>query len=311
MKDSFALLDIYIQSHKIDKAYPIIHQITLDHGMCDYGINESYYMLYKAEGKYKEALHYKEICSNILDSITLAQNKMRMLEIEQKYHNMKVREENERLKNMGQTRLNILIVALSLLLLSVSTYIIYRQKTQTLLYKQDAKLKEIQITLLHLSAELKEKKQALQEAIDRVGNYEILQKEVENLSRKYCLLQEQQLLASSVGRKLHQLVRKNVLEASQTLCSDKSWKPLIAEIDRIFPHFYISIKNICPVLTEQDWQYCCLHVFGFDSNDEAKLLNINPDSVRMKRSRIKQKMNGEFEKNTALRDILKGLAYKI
>ena len=43
---------------------------------------KAYYLLYKAEGKYKEALHYKEICSDMLDSLTLVQNETKVLEIE-------------------------------------------------------------------------------------------------------------------------------------------------------------------------------------------------------------------------------------
>ena len=41
------------------------------HNDIAYSFNQAYYLLYKAEGKYKEALHYKEICSDMLDSLTL------------------------------------------------------------------------------------------------------------------------------------------------------------------------------------------------------------------------------------------------
>ena len=88
-KDSMALLYIYIQDDQLAKAHEIIESTTKKKDIC-YNINEAYYLLYKAEGKYKEALHYKEICSDILDSLTLAQNKTKVLEIEKKYNNAKI-----------------------------------------------------------------------------------------------------------------------------------------------------------------------------------------------------------------------------
>ena len=51
-----------------------------------------------------------------------------------------------------------------------------------------------------------------------------------------------------------------------------------------------------------------LHIFGFDANDEAKLLGINPASVRMKRTRIYQEVQLKHNKETFLRDyIIKNL----
>lgn len=303
IKDSIALLEIYIQTHKIDKAYTILNKIASKRDF-SYSINNAYYMLYKTEKNYKEALHYKEICSDMLDSITLAQNKMRILEVEQKYNNIKVREENERLKNIQQKNLLTIILSLSLLLLSMAAFIIYRQKAKNLLYKQQAELNSIRIELINLSTELKEKKQLLKAAASKTEDAKLLQQEVEALTQKYHQLQNQQLTASTIGKKLHTLAQKNIIETSQTLSNEKAWKILTTEVEKIYPHFYSLLKETCPSLTEQDWQYCCLHIFGFDGNDEAKLLGINPDSVRMKRSRIKQKMKNQPEGNLSLRKIL-------
>lgn len=59
---------------------------------------------------------------------------------------------------------------------------------------------------------------------------------------------------------------------------------------------------------ESEYQYCYLHIFGFDANDEAKLLGINPASVRMKRTRIYQEVQLKHNKETFLRDyIIKNL----
>lgn len=70
----------------------------------------------------------------------------------------------------------------------------------------------------------------------------------------------------------------------------------------------LPTKEAFPNLTESEYQYCYLHIFGFDANDEAKLLGINPASVRMKRTRIYQEVQLKHNKETFLRDyIIKNL----
>ena len=302
-KDSISLLHIYIKDNQLAKAHEWIETIT-KHNDIAYYFNQAYYLLYKAEGKYKEALHYKEICSDMLDSLTLVQN----LEIEKKYNNAKIREENELLKITQQRNTIIIIIAISLFLLSVAGYIIYRQRSKAKIYYQQTILDKMKIELLHLSAELEEKKQILQKALaDKENNAHKLQQEIEVISYKYNRLQKQSLETSTVGKKLISLTKKNRLEDSQ-LPTDKTWHSIMTEVDKIYPQFYSLLKEAFPNLTESEYQYCYLHIFGFDANDEAKLLGINPASVRMKRTRIYQEVQLKHDKETFLRDyIIKNL----
>ena len=302
-KDSIALSYIYIKDNQLAKASKIIGSVT-KYEQLSYNINEAYYLLYKTEEKYKEALHYKEICSDILDSLTIAQNETKVLEIEKKYNNSKIREENERLKIARQRDTIIIIIAISLFLLSVAGYIIYRQKTKAKIYHQQAIVDNMKIELLHLSVELEEKKQLLQKALaDNKTNIYELQREIEIISHKYNRLQKQSLETSTVGKKLISLTKKSKLESSQ-LSTDKAWDSIMTEVDKIYPRFYSLLKEAFPNLTEPERQYCYLHIFGFDSNDEAKLLGINPDSVRTKRTRIKQKLEKQADEGISLRDYL-------
>lgn len=93
----------------------------------------------------------------MLDSLTLVQNETKVLEIEKKYNNAKIREENELLKITQQRNTIIIIIAISLFLLSVAGYIIYRQRSKAKIYYQQTILDKMKIELLHLSAELEEK----------------------------------------------------------------------------------------------------------------------------------------------------------
>ena len=370
-KDSVALLHIYIKDNRLAKAHGIIESITKKKNIC-YSINEAYYLLYKTEGKYKEALHYKEICSDILDSLTIAQNETKVLEIEKKYNNAKIREENELLNIAQQRDVIIIIITISLLLLSVAGYIIYWQRSKAKIYHQQAIVDNMKIKFLHLSVELEEKKQFLQSALtdkeeytnkvrqeiedislkydllqkqkqnaetkidlqqtetdnmkqelnqlsmeleekkqalqsaltDKENSTHKLQQEIEVISNKYDRLQKQSLETSAVGKKLISLTKKSKLEDPQLISADKAWRPIMTEVDKIYPRFYSLLQEAFPKLTESEFQYCYLHIFGFDSNDEAKLLGINPASVLMKRTRIYQESQLEHDKKMSLRDFL-------
>lgn len=303
-KDSVALSQAYIKDNQLAKAYEIIEAVTKDDKL-SYNINEVYYQLYKAEGKYKEALHYKEICSDILDSLTMLQSETKVLEIEKKYNNAKIREENELLKIAQQRNIIIIVIILFLLLLSTAGYIIFRQKSRAKIYRQQAEVDKIKIEFLHLSVELEEKKQSLQNALTNKEEYSNkLKQEIEIISHKYSQLQKQGLETSAVGKKLISLSKKSKLEGSQLISTDKAWRTIMIEVDKIYPRFYSLLKEAFLNLTESERQYCYLHIFGFDANDEAKLLGINPDSVRMKRTRINQKQQKQPEEGISLRNYL-------
>ena len=66
----------------------------------------------------------------------------------------------------------------------------------------------------------------------------------------------------------------------------------------------IPIKELMLYLPEEDFQYCCLYLLGFDTNTEAKLLNIATNSVSRKRSRLKQKLNITLPTNFSLYEYL-------
>ena len=105
-------------------------------------------------------------------------------------------------------------------------------------------------------------------------------------------------------KKLVNLCSKKQPGNGKALLNDKLWSTLFMEINIVYPSFYTRLYEQCPNLTEDEHRYCYLHILGFDSNDEATLLGILPNSISMKRSRIKQKLATETQKNSKLSDIL-------
>lgn len=131
-----------------------------------------------------------------------------------------------------------------------------------------------------------------------------LQQKILFLSERYKELQKQRLESSAIYKKLSSLSAKIQPNNGKPLLTDKLWNTLILELARIYPEFRNSLDEKYSSLTEEELRYCYLHVLGFDGNHEAVLLGIMPNSIWMKRSRIKQKLGGNISKEQSLHDIL-------
>ena len=107
-----------------------------------------------------------------------------------------------------------------------------------------------------------------------------MQEEINLLSANYKELQNKSLENSPLFKELTYLANKNKPRNDKPLITEKQWKLITDEITQIYPSLYKYIYSLCPDLSEQDFQYCCLYMYGFDTNTEAKLLNITVDSVR-------------------------------
>ena len=97
--------------------------------------------------------------------------------------------------------------------------------------------------------------------------------------------------SSNIYKELNLLANKNIPRNDKPLITSRHWELIVKEITEIYPNMYLFINDTCPNISEQEWQYCCLAMLEFDTNSEAKLLNINTASVRTKRLRLRQKLN--------------------
>lgn len=303
MNDSIGLADIYVASGKIDLAKELIDKMILRDSL-NYLLNELYVEIYKSKKDYKKALHFNEICFNISDSITIKQNKAKVFEIEKKYNHLKIQEENGRLKNAQQRFLIYFIITLAILIISSIVFYFYRKHTKMQLHWQEEKLYSLDKERSEIAAQLSEARHSLETIQEDRGENIRLQQKILSLSKKYKELQKQRLEGSAIYKKLSSLLVKPQPNNNKPLLTDKLWNMLVIELSRIYPGFRSSLYEQCPNLSEEECRYCHLHVLGFDGNNEAVLLNINPSSIWMKRTRIKQKLGSNLFKEQTLHNIL-------
>ena len=299
MPDYMALIDLYIASEAINKAKELLSKIPQDNPKYTYSIKYLYYQIYNEEKNYKEALTNLKEYVEITDSIIYADNQSKILNIESKYNHLKISKEVDRLKIKQQSYIIVLVICIGILLLIIIGYLLYRKKAKEKIQRQQEELNRIKTDLLYVSLELEKKKRLLGTFKEKNESYEEMREEITLLTTNYKQLQNKILENSPLHKELIHLANQNKPRNNKPLITDKQWKLIADEITYIYPNLRKYIYSRCPDLPEQDFWYCCLYISGFDTNTEAKLLNITVDSVRKKRLRLRQKLNIILPDNNA------------
>lgn len=304
MPDLIALVNLYVETDSISQAYELLQKVPQNDPEYTYSIKGLYHLIYKAKGDYKKALENLEEYTELIDSIVYADNQSKVLEIEAKYNILKAQSEIDELKISEQKYIIILTVSIAFTLLILLSYLIYRKRAISKMQKQQAELDQIKIRLLDFSLELEKKKNQLETAKAKNENVDKLQEEIGDLSLKYKNLQNSILTHSAIYKKLLQLAKQNIPGNDKSLITDNLWKLITDEITVAYPNLKKLVYDLCPDLTTLEWQYCCFYMFSFDSSDEAKLLNLSPNSVRTKHLRLRQRLNITLEPKTTLYEYL-------
>ena len=305
MPDYVALIDLYTTTDSIDKAKELLSKIPQDAPQYTCSINYLYYQIHNAERDYKEALAYLEEYVDMVDSIVYADSQSKILNIESKYNHLKISQEVDRLKIKQQSYIIFSVICISCLLLIMIVYLLYRKQAKEKIHRQQDELNRIKTDLTYVSLELEEKKKLLDAFKEKDDNYNKIEKEIALLTSNYKELQHKSLENSPTFKELVRLAKQNKPRNDKPLITDKQWELIADEITYIYPNLSKYLYSLCPNLPEQDFLYCCLCMCGFDTNTEAKLLNIASDSVRKKRFRLREKLNiALLNDNTTLYEYL-------
>lgn len=305
MPDYVALIDLYIASDSINKAKELLLTIPQDNSNYMYSIKYLYYQIYNEEKNYKEALANLEEYVEITDSIIYADSQSKILDIETRYNHLKISKEVDRLKIRQQSYIIVSIICIMAVLLIMIGYLLYRKKAKEKIQKQQDELDQTKIDLLYTSLELEEKRKLLDTLKEKDEKYNEMKEEIFLLTTNYKELQNKFLKKSPLFKELTHLANQNKPGNNKPIITDKQWKLIANEITDIYPNLRSYIYNLCPDLQTQEFMYCCFHMFGFDTNAEAKLLNIAVESVRKKRLRLRQRLGIELpNSNSTLREYI-------
>jgi tetratricopeptide (TPR) repeat protein len=76
-----------------------------------------------------------------------------------------------------------------------------------------------------------------------------------------------------------------------------SWEEMKLHFEKVHPHFFANLKKEFPELTIHDLKMCAYIKMNISNKDISKLLNINPSSVLISKTRLKKKLNLGEETN--------------
>lgn len=305
MPDYVALIDLYIASDSINKAKELLLTIPQDDSKYRYSIKYLYYQIYNEEKNYKEALAKLEEYVEITDSIIYADSQSKILDIETRYNHLKISKEIDRLKIRQQSYIIVSIICIMAVLLIMIGYLLYRKKAKEKIQRQQDELNQTKIDLLYASLELEEKRKLLDTLKEKDEKYNEIQEEISLLTTNYKELQNKFLKKSPLFKELTHLANHNKPANNNPLITENQWKLIVNEITDIYPNFRSYIYSLCPDLQTQEFMYCCFCMLGFDTNAEAKLLNIAVESARKKRLRLRQRLRIKLlNNNLSLREYL-------
>lgn len=295
-----ALIELYIKSDSIMVAKELLKKIPTDNPRYVYSIKNLSYQIYKEEKNYKAALTALEECNTIVDSVLDTTNKSKIVDIETRYNNLKIKEKVKSLQIRQQHYILVLTICLSIILFGILGYLLYRKKVEKRFIQQQIELSHIMIEMIEMSNELEKKKNLLATFTQKDEKYIRMEEEITVLSKNHMKLQALFISNSLVYKELRQLANQNNPQNKLSLLTENHWKKIIHEITTVYPNFYSYIYELCPDLTEADFEYCCLIMYGFDTNEEATLLNITPNSASKKRLRLRQKLNLSLPEHSSL-----------
>ena len=285
------LIEVYLATDSLEKAKNLLYELPQSTSPYIYTLKNLEYEINKKENNYEEALDNLEDCLFLIDSITRAENQSKIYEIEGKYNSLKAKEKVNELmiKNQKHLILTLLIIAVALIVIFI--LIIQRKRGKEKIQEQKIALDKIKIDFLNLSIELEKQQKQLKSYDDQSEQYTLILNSISLLRENYIKLQHKMVVSSNIYKELNLLANKNIPRNDKPLITSRHWELIVKEITEIYPNIYFLINDTCPNISEQEWQYCCLSMMEFDSNAEAKLLNINTSSVRTKRLRLRQKLN--------------------
>ena len=275
--DYFALSHLYIETNQLQKAKDILQKIPIDEEINRYAVYWNLYEIAKQERKFEQALNYLEQYTDINDSLTSASNESKVLEIENRYKHQKLMTENAELRLRQTGHLLISATCLIVVLVVLWIYFSYRKRTEKKLLLQQADVRETRNRLLELSIEIEQKNALLKHSEEEEKALEQLKTELRTLTESYHSLRQNMLETSAIYKKLHQLARQKKPRNDKPLLTPQLWEQIKRQAETVYPGLRRYVVNRCPDLNDSEWAYCCLYMFGFDTNDEATLLNLGID----------------------------------
>lgn len=252
-----------------------------------------YYLIYNAQGKYKEAVSYLDKYVDLIAGSTKTRNKSKVASIENRYRQSKYQMDNIQLK-ADKAQLKLLGVLGLLLIVIVFAY--FRSRFSKKIYHQRLELERKNVSLSKLQGNLeayKEKvRSTFQASEDDLDNPNIYLDKIDEMILITQQIKEQRILLfkkSEIVKLITKLSYNVKAQSNEKQLSDSIWIDIISIIELAFPSVVKKCEEVKFTPTEK--VLCYLSLFNLGTSGEATLLGVSNDAVNKHRQRIRKKLN--------------------
>ncbi len=277
-----AISQIYINTGDLDSArfYLEKAQTNTRNIYTPASILFRYSKIEKMRGNYEQALLYIEQFNSAKDSIYDSKSEVNIIEAEKRFNHLSLLNRNRELQI---SRYVYMLLAALTLIFALLIWIVFQIKDRKRLFKineQRELLEQKENRLYLLNLELKN---------HLADNTEFIKQEIKLLHQEVKQLKEEKFKSLSPVKRIVKMSRKVEPDGKNKL-QVKDWKLLIDSIAMIYQDAFRALNQNAFGLTVSELQICYLSFLELGINEEAILLNINPESVSRRRFRTRQKL---------------------
>ncbi len=252
-----------------------------------------YYLIYNAQGKYKEAVSYLDKYVDLIAGSTKTRNKSKVASIENRYRQSKYQMDNIQLK-ADKAQLKLLGVLGLLLIVIVFAY--FRSRFSKKIYHQRLELERKNVSLSKLQGNLEAYKEKIrstfQASEDDLDNPNIYLDKIDEMILITQQIKEQRILLfkkSEIVKLITKLSYNVKAQSNEKQLSDSIWIDIISKEELAFPSVVKKCEEVKFTPTEK--VLCYLSLFNLGTSGEATLLGVSNDAVNKHRQRIRKKLN--------------------
>lgn len=275
-------------------------------------IYHQYAELEQATGNYRRALEYEKLASTQDDSVTYLL-KRQELSILQAYHQFEnqyteLQLANSRIRNHQLRETIFLIIALMTGLTILFGLIVYRLRFKRI--KAEAKASEsAQKAEAERARRLEDEIRATNEInrLEQEKAREIIAFKERELSSIGLQIQEKNEVMNNLKNQLEKIsVKESTLQHEfrslyrsirNSLNVNSDWERYKVHFEQVHPDFFTKLVKIYPELSLGDLRICAYIRMNIDNHSMARILNVSTDSLRVRRHRLRKKMEFDSDKD--------------
>lgn len=245
-----------------------------------HGAYKALYLISKKQGKLEDAIRYNDKFRDYADSVTFYNKTEAIAEMQVKY-------ENEKLLNQ-QTNLEIRNLRLTLFLIFSILAIIIIVMVGSRIYKySQRKLAESKLKLQESEQIINQNQQEINRMTREIAETD------SNFNEKANLIMVQNRLLQKQNESLMNYFSRNVPMLKKLKEHPKpidDWTPIYELTDALQMDFYSRIKEEIPEMPEGSLNICCLIRLGFTTKQIASIVSIEAESLTKRKGRIRDEI---------------------